>query len=707
MNNNDAISIIRDRESFQENAFSILQYIADLLNTGKDIAGQDLLLRVLEHKNIVPEYKGIINSLLRRVGLFPYIDSEGLSPSDRIAFEYHRPINMLNDDVVFHRVQARVYRLLLSGFNVVLSAPTSFGKSLLIDALVSTGKYKNIILLVPTIALIDETRRRLAAFSDRFKIITHVTQKIAKHNIFILTQERAIAHESIPDIDLLIVDEFYKLQSGITQGTQRSTILNQAFYHLYKKSKQFYFLGPNIDGIPAGFDEEYECIFIKTDYATVASDTHYINVSKDQEISRLVSLCSEIEDQTLIYCRSPKRVRDVVSALLETSELINTKKVLQLSKWISDQYAKDWLFPSALLRGVGMHHGRLPRSLSHMSVELFNEGILKFLVCTSTLIEGVNTKAKNVIVLDNTVAMKKYDYFTFNNICGRSGRMFVHFVGNVYLFNAPPQEQLPFVDIPLYTQDEQSSDELLIQLDDEDLSDDSRDRMRPYHEQDMLPFDIIKANSGIDPNEQILLAKYLHQNCHSIYHSLAWNGMPTQSQVYAICDLIWQFFFDGKGFVHSVGSGRQLAFKLLQLYETDSLHQIIKEVYSGDRYVQTWDDAVETVLDFMRYWAEFAFPSYLMCLHRIQEFVLIENNQNPGDYAFYASLVQNGYLPPPMLALEEYGIPYPLIKKLTHKITFDYEGLDDILQFLSQNNAEALSSNIAEKYFISEAQSSL
>lgn len=707
MNKNDAISLIRDQGKFQKSAFSILQYIADLLNTEKELEGQELLLRVMEHQNLIPKYRDILNSLLRRVGLFPYINSEELSLPDKIAFEYHRPINMLHDDVVFHRVQARVYRLLLSGFNVVLSAPTSFGKSLLIDALVSTNKYKNIVLIVPTIALIDETRRRLSVFSNKFKIITHVSQKVEKSNIFILTQERAIAHESIPDIDLLIVDEFYKLQPGITQESQRSTILNQAFYHLYKKSKQFYFLGPNVDGIPEGFEEEYECIFIKTDYTTVASDTHYINVGRDQEINRLVTLCGEIEDQTLIFCRSPKRVRDVVSALVDSSVLSESDQVGPLSRWISNQYAKDWLFPNALLHGIGMHHGRIPRSLSHMSVKLFNEGVLDFLVCTSTLIEGVNTKAKNVIVLDNTVAMKKYDYFTFNNICGRSGRMFVHFVGNVYLFNAPPQKQLPFVDIPLYTQDDQSSDELLIQLDDEDLHDNSRDRIRPFHEQKILPIDIIKANSGIDPKNQIELAEYLRSNYHSLSHSLDWKGMPTQSQVYDICDLIWQFFFFGKGLVHGVGSGKQLAFKLSQLSKSKSLNKVIKAVYEDDRYASTWDDAVETVLDFMRYWAEFAFPSHLMCIHRIQEFVFQIYNKRPGDYSFYASLVQNCYLPPPMLALEEYGIPFPLIIKLSKKITEDYEGLDDILQFLRQEEPKEFSSDIAEQYFISEAQASL
>jgi replicative superfamily II helicase len=40
------------------------------------------------------------------------------------------------------------------------SAPTSFGKSLLIEEIVASKKYKNIIIIQPTLALLDETRKK-------------------------------------------------------------------------------------------------------------------------------------------------------------------------------------------------------------------------------------------------------------------------------------------------------------------------------------------------------------------------------------------------------------------------------------------------------------------------------------------------------------------------------------------------------------------
>src|SRR5439155_22674093 len=113
-----------------------------------------------------------------------------------------------------------------------------------------------------------------------------------------------------------------------------------------------------------------------------------------------------------------------------------------------------------------MRHGPLPRSLPQSVVRAFNSGALRYLVCTSTLIEGVNSKAKNVIVYDNRVAKRRFDFFTFNNIKGRSGRMFEHFVGRVFLFNDPPQEEFPFVDIPAFTQSASTAESLLIQLED-------------------------------------------------------------------------------------------------------------------------------------------------------------------------------------------------------------------------------------------------
>ena len=45
---------------------------------------------------------------------------------------------------------------LLDGDNVILSAPTSFGKSLLVDAFLAMRTPSTVVVILPTIALIDE-----------------------------------------------------------------------------------------------------------------------------------------------------------------------------------------------------------------------------------------------------------------------------------------------------------------------------------------------------------------------------------------------------------------------------------------------------------------------------------------------------------------------------------------------------------------------
>src|SRR5690606_19991022 len=118
-----------------------------------------------------------------------------------------------------------VYRLLMGGENVILSAPTSFGKSLIVDALIASGKYLNIVVVVPTIVLIDETRRRLVErFRNHFKVITHLGQARADRNILVLTQERVVDFPDLGKVDLFVIDEFYKLDPR--RDPDRAYLLN-------------------------------------------------------------------------------------------------------------------------------------------------------------------------------------------------------------------------------------------------------------------------------------------------------------------------------------------------------------------------------------------------------------------------------------------------------------------------------------------------
>lgn len=378
----------------KENAFAILRGITSILNSGEEPnLAQELILLALEQRAYFEGCSQVLNGLVREVGLFPYLNPMELGLADKIAYEYHRPLNNLTEwDVVFHRPQARVYRELMSGRSVILSAPTSFGKSLIIDAIVASGKYSNILIVVPTIALIDETRRRLAKFRDRYKVITHAFQSQSEKNLFVLTQERASELSDLSQIDFFVIDEFYKL-SPERPDDSRCDLLNQVFYKLTKKDKQFYMLGPSVNGITGDAEARLMCTYIHEPYHTVVSRVHPVEIIGD-EFATLSKLCSSLSEPTIIFCRSPGRASAVSKYLLHDGLGTEQAGVRDAAKWISENYHPDWHFVQALSRGIGIHHGRIPRDLAQYVVRSFNTGTVKFLVCTSTLIESVNTKAK-------------------------------------------------------------------------------------------------------------------------------------------------------------------------------------------------------------------------------------------------------------------------------------------------------------------------
>ncbi len=457
-------------ERIAEDSFGVVRDLCRIISDDDEAPySHELVLRAMEHRESFGAASVVLDGLLRQVGLFPYLDPTHLSLADFLAYEAHRP-ERLGDDIVFHRAQAHVYQLLMAGENIALSAPTSFGKSLVIDAVVASGRYKNIVIVVPTLALIDETRRRLTErFRGEYKVVTHPSQERANKNLYILTQERVLEHDDWSGIEFFVIDEFYKLAPQRDDG-ERSAALNHAFYRLAKTGAQFYMLGPNISGITQQNHLRITLRFIKEPhFHTVATHVHRLRFGED-EFETLIDVCRPLTEPTIIFCSSPARASEVARRLVAAGLGGENKRLQEAAEWISATYHPEWHFGKALSCGIGIHHGRIPRSLAQYAVRRFNDGDIRFLACTSTLIEGVNTKARNIIIFDNTINREEIDLFTFNNIKGRSGRMFQYFVGHVYVFHSDPQVDLPFVDVPVFSQSTDTPDSLLIQMDLDDLT---------------------------------------------------------------------------------------------------------------------------------------------------------------------------------------------------------------------------------------------
>jgi len=76
-----------------------------------------------------------------------------------------------------------------------------------------------------------------------------------------------------------------------------------------------------------------------------------------------------------------------------------------------------------LKKGVGIHHGRLPKYIQREVIKLFNQREIKEIFCTTTIIEGVNTTAKNVIIASSKKARIDLEKFDLLNIEGRSRKV--------------------------------------------------------------------------------------------------------------------------------------------------------------------------------------------------------------------------------------------------------------------------------------------
>lgn len=119
------------------------------------------------------EYTPLINHVIREVGLFPYIDPKTALWEDQVVVEAFKANVGDETPVTLHSAQSHVLKRLLLGDNIAVSAPTSFGKSFIVDAFIAIRQPENVVMIVPTIALADETRRRIEhKFSHKYKIIT-------------------------------------------------------------------------------------------------------------------------------------------------------------------------------------------------------------------------------------------------------------------------------------------------------------------------------------------------------------------------------------------------------------------------------------------------------------------------------------------------------------------------------------------------------
>jgi replicative superfamily II helicase len=365
----------------------------------------------------------------------------------------------LDENIFLHPEQIELTNLINENEALIISAPTSFGKTFCIFEYIARFQPQNIVLIVPTLALVDEYLKKIInrfyGFFRTYKIHTNISvisdyDFDRKNNIFILTHDRVVQESlygMLKRIDFLVIDEVYKLEKDISND--RVLILNLAYYYLSKISKKYVLLAPFIHDIEDKDKLDKNPHFYKTMFSPVVNEVITCDIinekDRTKEISRILSKINE-DDKTLIYFPTVTGIYNYVKNKISSEPVLKIMdvEIVDFLKWAKDEIHEEWYLVKALERGYLVHNGQLQIGTRLFQMDMYENGIsYNKMLCTSTLLEGVNTTAKNIIITKpsrngkNESVEKPFTAFDFYNLVGRTGRLYKHFLGRAYYIKAP------------------------------------------------------------------------------------------------------------------------------------------------------------------------------------------------------------------------------------------------------------------------------
>ncbi len=371
-------------------------------------------------------------------------------------------ISSLDEEIILHKEQLKIINIINNNSAVIISAPTSFGKTFCIFEYIARFYPKNIVLIVPTLALVDEYLKKIIKkYTSKLNVYkTHINYDenkkydFDKHNIFILTHDKVMEcrfYNNIEKIDLLVIDEVYKLKTDETND--RVLVLNMAYKYLADKAEKYVLLAPFIKDIEDRNILSKQPIMYKSNFSPVVNELIKINLnSKEEKYNKTIDLLKGklLTQKNLIYFSTVKELANFVNReICNTYPIINLKNELisNFLQWAKDEIHEDWYVIKAMERGFLVHNGQLPLGVRLMQIDLYEEEEnFKNMLCTSTLLEGVNICSKNIIITSPQRNKTEFDAFDFYNLVGRTGRLNKHFLGYAYYLKGPKDKEYVFND---------------------------------------------------------------------------------------------------------------------------------------------------------------------------------------------------------------------------------------------------------------------
>ena len=357
---------------------------------------------------------------------------------------------------------------LLTGKNILVSAPTASGKTLIaMLAMLSflsrkKNNFNKIIYLSPLRALASEKFlefKKLEKISLGKKIKVSIStgdfenfeKNLENSNILILTNEKMdsiIRHgvDWIEQIGLVITDEIH-LIGDESRGPTLEMVLTQL--KQLETKPQFVALSATITN-STEIANWLSCSLVKNDWRPVplsegVCDGGEVIMNNGTTFEVKHSLRGTPIDlgvqsvqeggQSLVFAETRTRSKslatkaaDIIYQNLKKSELKDLEKISK--KILSENEPTELVKTLSILvkKGVAFHHAGLNQSCRQIVEKEFRNGKIKLLSSTPTLAAGVNLPARRVVISNinrynaKVGANRPISVLEYKQLCGRAGR---------------------------------------------------------------------------------------------------------------------------------------------------------------------------------------------------------------------------------------------------------------------------------------------
>lgn len=370
-------------------------------------------------------------------------------------------------------------------------------------------------------------------------------------------------------------------------------------------------------------------------------------------------------------------------------ESLNEAK-FEIFEWIEKNISPQWSLINILKKRIGIHDGALQKHITTSIIDYFNNGLLNYLFCTTTIIEGVNTSAKNIFFFDNTKGIgTKIDYFDYSNIKGRAGRLMIHYTGNIYNFNPIPKDEIIKIDIPFFEQNP-ISNEILIQLDETEIKDKSSEQYMFINSISNEEKHVIRKN-GVQVEGQINIINQLRKDIEDKYELVCWSGFPKKEQLAYTLSLAWHHLLkEGESVkpmtlksLITVTSIYSYNHKIWDLINSNFKYNKTLDKYKNISDTDVMDEAIRNSFQVLKHWFEYKIPKWLSVIDSLQKFVCSEKGLRPGNYSHFSNQIENDFLRENLTILTEYNIPSSAIRKLETIIPPD-KSQDEVISLIRE-----------------------